>query len=240
MSRVTPPSSPRGEARSGSTPTTATPTAVTTTTVGGSGIVLALLYPLAASVASAFPNVFGLLLTPPGLQLVCWAVFAIACGVLAFGLPGQTGVVGPSVVGRTALFVFGVHRLVLDLSSLLTPLPTMSGALVPAAPGGAAFLGGYVSLGVSLLGSLAGLVAAVAVVRAGVLHGVARWMLVPAAAVDLLGLGLLLVPVQEVLVFAFATNALWYLLLVSTGVAYAMHGRGPALRALGRRLDAWW
>jgi hypothetical protein len=238
MDRATPPPPPPTGARSS-----------TTTLVGGCGIVLALLYPLVASGASTFPNVFGLLLAPPGLSVVLWAVFAVACGVLAFGLPGETGIAGPSPVGRAALFVFGVHRLVLDLSSVLTPLPATAGLFWTGgdASGGsggdalsAAFIGGYVSLGVNLLGSLAGLVAAVAVVRAGVLHGAGRWMLVPAAVLDLLGLVLVVVPVQEVVMLAFAISTLWYLLMVAIGVAYALDGRGPAIRRLGRRLDAWW
>lgn len=210
-----------------------------TTLIGGCGFVLALLYPLAGSLTSAFPSFVGLLLPLAGLQLAFWAVFAVACGILAFGMPGETGIVGPSLIGRTALFVFGAHRLVLDLASLLDPVPVLAtDSTGPDLP--AALFGGYVSLGVSLLGAAAGVVAGVCVLRAGVLLGPARWLLLPAAVVQALVFALLLVPVQEVVLLVLPVNGLGFLLLVATGVAYALHGRAPALRRRLRQLDAWW
>ncbi|MDF2442855.1 MAG: hypothetical protein JWR01_1058 [Subtercola sp.] len=204
-----------------------------TTLLGGLGIVLGVIYPLVGSIDPAWPRI-------PGGQLVSWMVFAVALGILAFGVPGESGIVGDSGVGRVALFVFGIHELVLGIAGAVTPMSTDPAAAVAAAGTPAAIFGGWVFLSVGILGLVAAVVAAVAIVRAGILHGPARWALLPVPVAWAVGLALLFVPVQEVALVGVRFSTAVFPLLALVGAAYALHGRWPAIRARLRILNEKW
>ncbi|RFA15321.1 hypothetical protein B7R21_04710 [Subtercola boreus] len=204
-----------------------------TTLLGGLGIVLAMLYPVAGTIDPAWPNI-------PGAQLVVWMVFAVACGILAFGVPGERSIVGDSGVGRVALFVFGIHELVLGIASIVTPVVSDPSAVLASAGTPAAIFGGWVFQSVGILGLVASAVAAVAIVRAGILHGPARWMLLPVPVVWAVGMALLFVPVQEVALVGVRFSTAVFPLLALVGAAYALHGRWPAIRAWLRVVNEKW
>lgn len=194
-----------------------------TTLLGGLGIVLATLPPLAGTLDPTWPHI-------PGAQPVSWMIFAVALGILAFGMSGESGIVGDSVVGRVALFVFGIHELVLTLASTLTPLPADPREASPPLGSPAAIVGGWAFQSVSIVGLVAAAVAAIVIVRAGILGAPARWALLPVPVVGAVGMSLLFVPAQEVALVGAQFSEATFPLLALVGVAYAVHGRWPAFR----------
>ncbi|RFA17983.1 hypothetical protein [Subtercola boreus] len=199
--------------------------------MGGVGVVLGSLYGAVLSVSDALLLQREVLLfINPALELVSAMVFAVAFGVLAFGVPGESGITGASRIGPGALFVFGVSPLVVELSQAL---PT--GFEQPQAT-----IEGYASLAVTAVGIAAGVVAAIAVVRARALRGYARWALFPAVVARGAATALALVPLQEAVVASTGAGGVGALVTVAAGVAYALHGRGRDIQNLLRVLNEKW
>ncbi|RFA08547.1 hypothetical protein B7R54_04380 [Subtercola boreus] len=209
------------------------PSTARTTLLGGFGIVIAMLVPLVGSLDPTWPRI-------PGSQLLSWMIFAVALGILAFGVPGESGIVGDSVVGRVALFVFGIHQLVLGIASTVTPVPTDPVSAKAQAGSTASIVGGWVFEAILVAGLVAAAVAAVVIVRAGLLGGPARWALLPVPLVDAIGLVLLFVPVQEVALVGAQLSEAVFVLLALVGAAYALDGRWPAIRRWLRLVNEKW
>lgn len=128
----------------------------------------------ATSVGGALVALSGLLLlvalsTDGGRSLFALAALALAAGtvVLVRGGRDGDGVVGGSRAGRAALLVFGLGPLLFLLTPalLLLPLPSP-----------------LVGMTILALVTVATVGTAISVVRARVLHGVARWALAVVAA----------------------------------------------------------
>jgi hypothetical protein len=198
-----------------------------TTLWGGCGIALSTTYPLSLALplmsSSAY---FG----SPLLGLFSSAVFAISLGILAFGTPPEQGVVGASVLGKAALFAYGMHQFILDLSNALSSNLSWTALTVES----------NVALVIVAGGLAASLVAALTIVRAGVLHGVARWALIPVSLAAIAATTLGLIPVQEVAFIADQTEVVSTLLLLATGIAYALHGRIPAVKRRLQLINMKW
>lgn len=158
----------------------------------------------------------------PALALLAAIALAVGAVVLALG-PG--GIAGGSWIGRAALVVLGGGPLVFALPDT-TEQPL---AIV---------------LGTTQLGliTVATVVGAVVVAGAGVLHGVARWSLVPLAAFAVLVAVMSTVPLGELPIrfVEWRLELLQPLALLAAGFAIGLHGHGPAIRRrTGRARDEW-
>jgi hypothetical protein len=175
---------------------------------------------------------FVISLSNPVLAFAAALAEAAAFVIAAIGIAGEIGIAGPAPWGRIALIVFGVRNV------LFAALP-----VVPLdAPLGEAQ--GYICSTVSLLFAVAGVVGAIAVVRARVLSGVARWVLLPVAVIEcalVLAFSWPLLPVDVVLAIPadpirFTGPALTLLLAASL----LLWGRFEAVKHRARVIrDAW-
>ena len=144
--------------------------------------------------------------------------------MLAIG-SGGLGVVGDSGIARTALLVFGIG----PLAFLLLPTP------LPLPP---------VVVGMCLLTvvTVATVVTAVSVVRAGVLHGIARWSLMAVAADALLTAAMSSVQLGPLplLYLEWQLGVIRPVALLVWGLALVHRRYGPAIRRRVVTLaDAW-
>ncbi len=195
-----------------------------TTLWGGLGIAISGAITLLASFHLVVPVLVGYGLSLSGVvpQLISSAVLLAAAAILAFGIRGESGIVGGSVVGKVALVVFGADHLLIDLRSLL-PVDLTTDAIIVQTSA---------SVAMDALGIAAVVIAAICVARADVLHGVARWVLVVVAAVDVVMTGVQYAPFIAI-AYAFAVVNAYLVpvvLLIVLGVTYAVQGRSTAIR----------
>lgn len=160
----------------------------------------------------------------PIVLLAAAATRAAAFTVLAIGTVGEVGVTAGSVVGRAALIIWGARDLVLVLLSLMPS--TIASAL------------GGLTVALMLLFAAAAVAAVIQVVRARVLSGVARWVLLPIAVVDCFYAALatpLPIPTGAELpvvtaISVWPTEFVFPLLTLLAGVALLLWGRMEALK----------
>jgi hypothetical protein len=160
-----------------------------------------------------------LAITVPADESVAGAMsgwgYLLLAGVLllAATLVLSTRIVGPSRLGRLGLVVFGAQGIGFLLLGFAVEPALQAGALT-------------IAIGtVWQLCVLVGIVEAAAVaVHAGVLRGVARWSLVPVAAVQLLLTGLQYVPTAQIVPVLDVLGVLQPLVLLLAGCAIAAQG----------------
>lgn len=207
------------------------------TTAWASGLLLVtsvLLLLVAARVELPVTTTFIVPLDGPAVAMAAGAARAAAFIILATGVAGELGVTARSLVGRTALILWGTRDLVLLLLQLI-PFTI-----------GSASGGGYVAL--QLLFAVAALAAAIQVVRARVLSGPARWAILPIAVVDCffavvsdpppsatdLALRIMLA------LSAWPTEFIHPVLTLLAAVAFLLWGRTEALKHRAQVIhDAW-
>ena len=196
-----------------------------------------------ALAVGAVIEVFAYLPFPHVTSAAVWSaasalVVLVAAIVLAVGVRGDGGIVGRSVLGRVALILFGAQGLafaalgafVVNPLVAAVGLDDLSGALI--VPFGA----------VIVLFTAATIVAGVIVVRAGVIHGVARWMLLVVAGCATVLAVIQLLPAIAV---QWVPALLWVgwlptIALLATGLSYALYGRSDAIRARAREFNEKW
>ena len=159
----------------------------------------------------------------PGLIPASTLTLAFGAALLAVGL-GGTSIVGRSRVCRLALVIFGVAPLGFQLHSALPQWSVVVG------------------MSIVWLVTIATVLTAVAVARAGVLHGVARWALV-VVAIDAVVTAIMSSALLGNLPLLYVS---WHLELIRPialliwGGAVALHGWWPAIRSRSAALgDAW-
>jgi hypothetical protein len=197
-----------------------------TTLWGGVGLAVGGVLWILADAGPSFPHI----VSAAVWEVVAGAVVCAAAVILAVGLGRETGIVGRSAWGVMALFLFGARNLTL---SSLGWLATRAVAATGSAS--AALIAANTTLIVFF--ALATLVAAISVVRAGVLHGFARWTLMAVACRDLLAAAVLFAysePLESTLGY------LGPLLIIVAGLSYALHGRSAQVRALAKTVNARW
>lgn len=153
--------------------------------------------------------------------------------VLAVGLRDGTGIAGRSVLGRVGLIVFGCSWLVDFL---------FSNFLAGFAPGYGGSAGVILGSALDILFSAALIAGAVAIVRAQVLHGFGRWVLLLVAACNAIVTAFLFVPIvifwQALL--NWQVDLVIPVLLLVSGVVYLLDGRTGAIRnRLGAVAAEW-
>jgi len=183
--------------------------------------------------ALAVTKSFSLFIPNPIAMVLAAAVRAAGFVVAALGLRGEAGVVADSRLGRAALILFGVGDRVWAVESLF-PFGTADG------PPSAVLIVASTALAVAV--PIAALVAAVVVYRAAVLGGIARWILLPIALVDLVILVLEFGPLQDLFVALnlLPLEFLQPVLLVALGAAYLVHGRGEAVKHRAQVINENW
>jgi len=209
-------------------------TARSSLVVGGVGIVLASLVPLWTRVSYVFPQGFDVpsvaMTWQPYLGVLSAAVLVASFAVLAFGVRGGTGVAGSSLVGKIALVLFALCTLVVNLVGFV-PLPTLpEGEYTGLGKTdlGAVILLGIASFAVAVLGTIALAVASIVVLRAGVVHGVARWGLVVLAVVSVLSLLVNRIPVETFGVIAFWGFSAELVVQLLLGIAFVVQRQRTA------------
>jgi hypothetical protein len=219
-----------------------------TTSFGGLGLVLVALIPLVALVATWTPNAsesFSLLRSAPS-QIVVDIILLASCLILAFGYRGEQGIVGTSVPGQIGFLLLGLTSAIQYLFSFLTISLNVSGS-----PGAV-----WIGTALELLPMVATVMAAVAVVRAHVLAGFSRWILLAVAAAEVAQFALSAGTEIALLAQSQSTgqNALqdYYtavvlylpavplLLLLSAGVSFALEGRSAGIRQRLQSIHAQW
>lgn len=206
----------------------------TTLWAGVCFVVAALLEVLvAARFALPITSTVVLVIPDPVAAVLAAAVRAAGFGITALGFGGEVGVAADSRLGRAALILFGVGDLV-QQAEILFPF---GGVDSPASPvlisAGTAF---------AVVVPIAALVAAVIVHRVAVLGGVARWILLPIAVVELvllaLGFGLFgdLSAALNLLPVEFLQPAM----LAALGAAFLLHGRGEAVKHRAQVINENW
>jgi hypothetical protein len=196
-----------------------------TTLWGGGGIVVAALLSLLAAFRVAVPLAHDYSFQFQGAipQLLSSVILAVAMGILALGIRGEVGIVGGSVVGKIALIVFGLRDVVITLVGLLSRNLSQNALTVES----------YFDLAFEVIVVVAGVVAAVVIVRADVLHGLARWALVPVVACYAILVGSSYIPIVAEVAYnlaALQTDVLRPVLLIALGAAYLFQGESAAIR----------
>ena len=189
---------------------------------GGSGIVLATLPLLISQAVFLFPITdisWMSNLEQPLLTGLSGCILVVSFVILAVGLRGEPGIASTSVVGKTALILFGVFTVVTGGYFVLP------GLTVDASPAMLAFWSiGIWSIIILRLAAL--VVASIVTFRAGVLSGAARWGLPVLALTTTLALVADRIPL---VLISQGWGTLWlWLLVISqavqlvTGVLYVV------------------
>jgi hypothetical protein len=183
--------------------------------------------------AVAVTKSFSLFIPNPIAMVLAAAVRAAGFVIAALGLGGEAGVVAGSRLGKAALILFGVGDLVYAVEDLF-PFGTAEGPPSPV------LLVANTALAVAI--PIAALVAALIVYRVAVLGGVARWILLPIAVVDLVLLALEFGPFRDLLVALnlLPIEFLQPALLAALGAAYLVHGRGEAVKHRAQVINENW
>jgi hypothetical protein len=204
-----------------------------TTLWGGGGIIVAALLTVLAAFHVGVPltDSDSLVFSSTIPQLTSSVVLLVAFGVLAFGVRGESGIAARSIVGKSSLLVFAAGNVVFQLIALLTNDLSFD-ALV--AVGSVEFVLSVIFVG-------AGVVAALVIMRAGVLHGFARWALLIVVVWQAIVMVLWSIPVVEFGLFlvpwvSFVEPAL----LLALGIGYLLQGQSAAIQRRVRIINEHW
>ena len=196
-----------------------------TTSFGGLGLALVALIPLVALIANWFPSAsesFSLLRSAPS-QIIVDLLLLASCVILAFGYRGDEGIVGSSVPGRFGFLLLG----------LASPIQILLSYLASTLNTGGASWAIWVGTALGLLPMAGTTIAAVAVIRAGVLGGFARWVLLGVAAAEVVEFAFAAVQIASQdynIAGAFYFSAVPLVLLLSAGVSLTLNGRSASIR----------
>lgn len=189
----------------------------------------------AAGVLVALSGLLGLVdavATSPLLRTAAPVALLVGVAVLALGGRGGAGLARRSVPAAAGLLLWALPDVVgAATSSAVGRLPVDQLALVS-----------YAQLALSLVGLAGGVVAAVLVVRHGLLRRWASRALVVAVAADVLLTLLTLVPSLDLQLALLVSGAflLRPVAVLLLGAGLLLHGRGSDLRAAGSDfLDRW-
>ena len=189
----------------------------------------------AAGVLVALSGLLGLVdavATSPLLRTAAPVALLVGVAVLALGGRGGAGLARRSVPAAAGLLLWALPDVVAAVtSSAVGRLPVDQLALVS-----------YAQLALSLVGLAGGVVAAVLVVRHGLLRRWASRALVVAVAADVLLTLLTLVPSLDLQLALLVSGAflLRPVAVLLLGAGLLLHGRGSDLRAAGSdSLDRW-
>jgi hypothetical protein len=204
-----------------------------TTSFGGLGLALVAAIRLVSVIATWDPSV-GVSFEPfrnPS-QVIADLLLLASCVILAFGYRGEQDIVGSSVPGRVGFLLLGLASPIQILFSYF--------ALVVNPGGSSAVV--WIGTALELLPLVATTIAAVAVIRAGVLAGFARWILlgVAAAKVLLFAFSAVQFALQGDLLASFYLAALPPLLLLSAGVSFTLEGRSADIKRRLQTVYATW
>lgn len=203
--------------------------ATRTTAFGGLGLALAAVIKLVAVIATWSADA-GVLFSPfrGASQVIVDLLLLAGCVILAFGYRGEQGIVGSSVPGRVGFLLLG----------LASPLQILFSYLVVALNPSGSTAVVWIGTALGFLPMAATIIAAVAVIRAGVLAGFARWILLGVAAAELILFAFSAVQFalqSDDIIVSFYLAALPPLLLLSAGVSYMLEGHSAGIR---QRLQA--
>lgn len=207
----------------------------TTTLVGGMGLAvvgLLGLLPFVLDWVPAAPDSLSVLRSGPAQGIRDLALL-VSCLILAFGLRHETGISARSLPGRVAFVVLAVAFPVQRLASFVLLSPGQSGTPSVVVVGTA----------LEILPIAAVLVAAVAVVRAGILDGFARWSLLVYGLTEAIVFAMVNVPNASqtyTLVVFFYVAALSPLLLLAAGASFVLSGRSAAVKQKVRAVYVRW
>ncbi len=206
-----------------------------TTFFGGLGLTLVAAIQSAAVIATLLPNADGLFVVLRGAptQIIVDLLLLASCVILAFGYRGDEDIVGSSALGRVGFLLLGLAGPIQILFSYL------SVALITGGSSAAVWVG--TALG--LLPMAATTIAAVAVIRAGILAGFSRWILLGVAAAEVIQFALSAVqnaPQGYYIAVLFYLAALPPLLLLCAGVSFALEGRSADIRERLQTIYATW
>ena len=196
-----------------------------TTSFGGLGLTLVAVIQLVAVIATWFPSAdesFSLLRSAPS-QIIVDLLLLASCVILAFGYRGDEGIVGPSVPRRIGFLLLG----------LASPIQILLSYLASTLNTGGSSWAIWVGTALGLLPMAGTTIAAVAVIRAGVLGGFARWVLLGVAAAEVVEFAFAAVQIAsqgDYIAVAFYLAAVPPLLLLSAGVSFTLEGRSASIR----------
>jgi hypothetical protein len=181
----------------------------------------------AARAAVAVTEQFVVPLSGPGAGVAAAVLHAVALVVAAVGIGGEIGVAGARRWGRVALITTAVLTAALALEGLpvqdVPPRPVLAAILVA-----------------HLLVLLGGLAAGLAVVRARVLSGPARWALLAAALLMVLLDAVGSTPLAIPPLLTWPSEYLVPAATLLTGLAFLLWGRTEAVKHRARVIhDAW-
>jgi hypothetical protein len=206
-----------------------------TTSFGGLGLALVAVIPLLALIASWFPSAsesFSLLSSAPS-QIGVDLILLASCVILAFGYRGEEGIVGSSVPGRVGFLLLGLASPIQILVSYLAFALNVGGSSAVV----------WTGTVLGLLPILATTIAAVAVIRAGVLAGFARWILLGVAAAEVVQFACVAVQIASQdynMAVALYFAAVPLVLLLSAGVSLTLDGRSASIRHRVHTIHATW
>ncbi len=206
-----------------------------TTSFGGLGLALVAVIQLVPVIATCFPSAsesFSLLRSAPS-QIIVDLLLLVSCVILAFGYRGEEGIVGPSVTGRVGFLLLG----------LASPIQILFSYLASTLNAGGSPWSVWTGTVLGLLPILATTIAAVAVIRAGVLVGFARWILLGVAAAEVAEFAFVAVQIASQdynIAVAFYFAAVPLVLLLSAGVSFTLQGRSASIRQRLHTIHATW
>jgi hypothetical protein len=198
-----------------------------TLALGGAGILLASIVPFVDRALFIFPAVQDLnwfnRLEQSDSQELSAGILVVAFALLAFGFRAERGIAGRSVIGKAALILFAAPNLLVVIldSGPMDTLPIDHARL-------AVETAAYVA---ATYGGLAGLlVAALIVLRAQVVRGVARFGLPLLALMTALPLAIGHVHSQVIGHIVFWDYSAGIVVLLAIGVLFLVQGASAALR----------
>jgi hypothetical protein len=204
-----------------------------TTFLGGLGLALVALIQLTPLVCSWFPASPLFVVNNVPIQIVVPLLLLASCVILAFGYRREQGIVGSSVLGRVGFLLLGLG----------VPIQLTFSYLLFSAGGVGSSAAVWVGTTLEVLTAVATAIAAVAVVRAHILTGFARWILVGVATAELMQFALSIVPNATqayYIAVLFYVAAVPLLLLLSAGVSFALEGRTASIRQRLQVIYAKW
>lgn len=174
--------------------------------------------------------------------LVSSAIFAVAFGILVFGIRGESSIVGTSALAKAALIVYGCSDVLLRVVNELVTKNLVG----PNGPTDDAFaalaLVGWVTFSFEVIVLIAAAFAARAIVRVHILTGVARWMLLVVVAWNAVFMIIMVIPSLGV-GYAFASlqaGSVAPILLLVLGFSYLLHGHSAAIRQRLHVINEHW
>lgn len=157
-------------------------------------------------------------------------LISAAAASLAVGQRHGAGIVGRSQWGIAALILFGARNLVLAVFGWIA-------VATSTATGGVSPIAAVVNSVLVIAFALATLAAGFVAIRAGILHGFARWTLFAVGCCYLLSIPFYFVSWEPV---ASILGYLGPLLVAITGLSYVFHGQLSRIQARARTINEQW